>query len=191
MDTKYAIAPHLTINKNKFMIYTEYCKDHKSNIIKKLDLNMYKQNQICPKCIELLYRETDEYKQNVEYVKSNIIKTEELKSQYCTGHILNKTLILNKNIRIDHCIQCKQQLQDGLNSSEIKEETQMDLIKKELVKLNTVKLEIKCAFTNLLNTNSSEVNVLINTLYTMQDNIITNDINRFTKELNNLKIQSS
>ena len=125
----------------------------------------------------------NEYK---EYIVENLKQIGEKKSKYCTGHILDYKLVFNPNIRLGGCEKCSQDTINGrlpINEFEKKHSPKKTLIIKEIEKLEIVKREIKCAFTNLLNSNPNDLHVLFNLLYGMQENIITNDINRFQKEI--------
>jgi hypothetical protein len=108
------------------------------------------------------------------------------KAQYCTGHILNKDLVFYELIRNSNCKKCKHDDDMKLVVSQKKELTQKEILTNEITKLEKVKQEIKYAFTNLLNNNEPDTHVFFNLLYNMQENIITNDISRFKKELENI-----
>ena len=149
------------------------------------DMNSMNENSIVndiAKC-SLNSSSSNEYK---EYIVENLKQIGEKKSKYCTGHILDYKLVFNPNIRLGGCEKCSQDTINGrlpINEFEKKHSPKKTLIIKEIEKLEIVKREIKCAFTNLLNNNPNDLHVLFNLLYGMQENIITNDINRFQKEI--------
>jgi len=125
-------------------------------------------------------------KKYLPYVESNLKEMALKKAEYCTGHILNKELVFYELIRNPNCKKCKHDDEMKLVVSQKKEPTQKDIINNEIIKLEKVKQEVKYAFTNLLNNNDADTHVFFNLLYNMQENIITNDISRFKKELEHI-----
>jgi len=164
----------------------DYCEIHKTNLIKNLDLNIASENKSCPKCIEIFYHSTDEYKDYQKIINARLDELKIIKQTHCTGHILDKTLIMNKVIRNPNCTYCKDLTEKNLNTTEIKEPTRKDWLVKEIDKLELVKREVKYAFTNMMNANNTDVNTLLNLLYNIQDNVVTSDINRFKKEIEDI-----
>jgi hypothetical protein len=164
----------------------DYCTVHKTNISKNIDLNIASENKSCPKCIEIIYHSTDGYKDYQKITNARLDDMETIKQTHCTAHILDKTLILNKLIRNAKCTYCNDLTDNKLNTTEIKEPTRKDWLVNEIDKLELVKREIKYAFTNMMNANNTDIIVLLNLLYNMQDNVITSDINRFKKEIEDI-----
>ena len=166
--------PNQTENNNHIIdSYTEY----KYKILKN---KLIKDEQ---RAIE--FRNSEEYKHwyNTEY-KQTMEEMAEKKRRFCTGHILEPTMVFNPLIRLDFCEKCKSDTENKRMHFELKvpKYEKLEYVKKELNKLETVQREIKYAYTCILNNHTGEILDLFNALFTMQNNILDNDINRFKQE---------
>jgi len=139
--------------------------------------------------IKLSQQDIDKmYKQNKKDAEINVEKMKKIKEQYCTGHIMNKNIVFKDFIRSDKCVQCLEHNKIPKSIEVPRELTRKELLESEIKKLTIVKNEVKNAFINLLNTNPNDLHNFYNLLYNIQENIVNNDITRFTKELSEMKI---
>jgi hypothetical protein len=157
------------------------------NLILSLDAvnNMKLEPRIVPTFtqeeIELAIKKT---KINAEISIKEMI---DIKKKYCTCHIIDKSIILKQYIRSKECVLCLEH-DKHIEPVVIKEITRKDLLESEIVKLKIVKNEVKSAFITLLNTNPDNLHSFYNGLYNIQENVLNSDINRFTKELEEIAI---
>ena len=146
---------------------------------------LLKQQNIKDEQRAIEFRNSEKYKNwyNTEY-KKNMEEIVDKKRRFCTGHILEPRMVFNPLIRLDFCEKCKSDTENKRMHFELKvpKYEKLEYVKKELTKLETVQREIKFAYTCILNNHTGEILDLFNALFTMQNNILDNDINRFKQE---------
>ena len=146
---------------------------------------LLKQQNIKDETNAYIFRNSEKYKNwyNTEYKKS-MEEMAEKKRRFCTGHILSPDMVFNPLIRLDFCEKCTDDTENKRMHFELKvpKYERLEYVKKELNKLETVQREIKFAYTCILNNHTGEILDLFNALFTMQNNILDNDINRFKQE---------
>lgn len=138
------------------------------------------------------FKRSEEYKKwyETEY-KKNMEEIAEKRRRFCTGHILEPTMVFNPLVRIDHCEKCKSDTQNKLMHFELKvpKHERLEYVKKEIDKLETVQREVKFAYTCILNNHTGDILELFNALFNMQNNILDNDIGRFKQEKEGLLVE--
>ena len=130
------------------------------------------------------YKESNEYKQNIELVNKDLSDYEIKRKKYCTGHILEPNMVFNPIIRLTTCEKCVDDTKNNRMHFELKvpKYERLEYVRKELQKLETVRREITYAYTCILNNHTGDILDLFNALFNMQINILDNDTGRFKKE---------